>query len=442
MVLARVTTPETCRMKRLAFLVLMATLAPLATSAQNVQNYIIDAHPVGRQPGRELDLSYEKVIGFFTSTTMPSVVLGMSRGLYLYRSAGDTLAGPWIRSVIDPAGAFYEQAAAMPRPGDVYPAIVASRGPKMDGPYQLVLYSNPLNRGGDPGQPWAMEVINPDAGCHDLRLADVDQDGLTDIVCSATTAGKTLSFIAFQNAPGQNASGRWQIVSDPFTLHGAMARIGESIDLISVAGSPRHHVVAANDAGVYWFRNPRSAGGNPRTDPWPGYRIGQANRGVALATGVFKPPYEGVVVGSNEELPEGWKSGLVWYEQPADPVQPWTAHVIDPTYRAVHQINSGRIDGRAYIVVGEQEQTCGTPRIAAIHPQLPCRVTLFQFDGRSFVPFALSGLGTHNQAAIEYDGGILIVGANHGIYEPPQRALQAWFVDRATLLAWGRELPK
>jgi len=422
-------------MKPPIMLALIVALAPVMASGQTAPTYIIDPHPTGRQAGRDVDISYVKVAGFFTSRTMPSVVHGMSRGLYLYTSPSDKLSGPWVKSTIDPVGEFYEQAAAFLKPGDTYPGIVASRSRQMDGPYQLVLYSNPLNKGGNPGQPWPMEIINPEAGCHELRVGDLDQDGLLDVVCSATRAGGTLSSIAFQNA-----SGLWKVVDDPFRLRGLIASVGESIGLISITGAPRINVVAATDEGVYWFKIPKFTGGNPRTDPWPGYRVGGANRGVAIGTGVFNRSRDSIVAASNEEIPEAWKSGLVWYEPPPDPTQAWVGHSVDPTYRSVHQINTGHVNGRPYFIVGEQEQTCGTPLAVAEHPSLPCRVTMFQFEEGSFVPFSLSEQGTHNQSAIEYNGGVLVVGANHAIYGTPNRALQAWFIDKATLAAWSRQL--
>jgi hypothetical protein len=163
--------PEHGKMKSLFMLTLMAALAPMVASGQTLEPYIIDAHPTSGKPGnRNVDISYVKTIGFFTSTIVPSVVSGMNRGLYLYTTSSGKLSGPWVRSTIDPVGEFYEQVAAFLRPGDSYPGIVASRSPQMDGPYQLVWYSNPKNRGGDPSQPWPMEIINPDAGCHELRL--------------------------------------------------------------------------------------------------------------------------------------------------------------------------------------------------------------------------------------------------------------------------------
>src|SRR5260370_36064558 len=104
---------------------------------------------------------------------------GDEGGLYLYSSSSGDLSGPWVRTAIDPVGDFYERTAAFLNPGDTYPGVVASRSG------QVVWYYNPMNRGGDPTQPWESQIINPNGGCHDLHIADVDQDGLPDIVCSA-----------------------------------------------------------------------------------------------------------------------------------------------------------------------------------------------------------------------------------------------------------------
>jgi hypothetical protein len=409
-------------MKPLFILALMAALAPVLASGQTLGPYIIDPHPSGKPPGSDVNVTYEKTIGFFTSKTIPSVVLGTGSGLYLYTSSSGELSGPWVKSTIDPVGEFYESSAALLKAGDAYPGLVVSRS------RQIVWYSNPMNRGGDPSQPWPMQIISPNAGCHDLHLADVDQDGRLDVLCSATTRQGTLSFIAFQDG-----SNRWQIVDDPFRLKGSVARIGEGIDLISISGGPRINVVAANDSGVYWFKNPKLTGGNPRTDPWPGSRVGDGNLGVSVATGVFNRSGESIVVASNEELPTPWAPGLVWYEPPPDPAQTWFSHSVDSTYRAVHQINTGNFKGRPYFIVGEQEQACGTPRIAAIHPLIPCRVTIFQFKDGSFIPFSIYEHGTQNQSVIHYKDGLLVVGANHGVYGTPYPALQAWFIDEESL---------
>src|SRR5262249_23793137 len=186
--------------KALSFVMLVVALVPVLASGQTPKTHVIDAYPVGKPGGREVKYTLVKTVGYFTSKTFPSVVLGTSRGLYLYTSSSGTLSGPWVRTTIDPDGKFYESSAASQKAGDTYPGIVISRS------RQLVWYSNPMNKGGDATQRWPMEVINPRAGCHDLKLGDMDRDGLPDIVCSATANDSTLSFIAFQTA-----ASRWQI---------------------------------------------------------------------------------------------------------------------------------------------------------------------------------------------------------------------------------------
>jgi len=150
-----------------------------------------------------------------------------------------------VKTTIDPAGDFYERSAAFLFPGDTYPGVVASRSG------QLVVYFNPMNWGGDPTQLWPAWVINPNAGCNDLHVADLDQDGLPDVVCSATSALGTKSFIAFQNNPND-----WEILDDPFRVPGSSDSIGDGVAVLSIHGGPRINVVGATESGVYWFKNP------------------------------------------------------------------------------------------------------------------------------------------------------------------------------------------
>jgi hypothetical protein len=417
-------------MKPLFKLAFMAALAPMLASAQTVKTFTIDPSPAGKavDPAGKPVETLEKTVGFFTSTTLPSVVVGLNGGkggIYLYTSSSGDLSGPWVRTAIDPVGGFYEGLATVLYPGDAYPGIIASRS------RQVVSYYNPMNWGGDPNQPWERRIINPNAGCHQLRVADVDQDGLPDVVCSASPVEDTHSFIAFQND-----SNHWKIVDDPFQMGGSItsivggsaARIGAGIDLISIGGGPRINVVGATNSGVYWFRNPKLTGGDPRSDPWPGSYVGDGNLGLVIATGVFNEPSESIVVASGEQIPTPWLPGLVWYEPPSDPTQAWLSHSVDSTYRAVHQINTGKFNGIPYFIVGEQEQACGTPRLAAQHPGIPCRVTMFRFNNGSFSPFSIYQQGTHNQTVISYNGDLLVVGANHGYYDTLYPALQAWLI--------------
>jgi hypothetical protein len=87
---------------------------------QSVRDFIVDPSP----PAAPL----EKTIGYFTSTTVPSVVLGSSSGdggpggFYLYQSADD-LNGAWTMAVIDPNGDAYERAWPFLFPGNTYPGV-------------------------------------------------------------------------------------------------------------------------------------------------------------------------------------------------------------------------------------------------------------------------------------------------------------------------------
>jgi len=67
--------------RRLSVLAFVTALAPAVASGQAVQDFIIDPSP--------LAAPLEKAIGYFTSTTLPSVVLGSSREPLQKRSAND-----------------------------------------------------------------------------------------------------------------------------------------------------------------------------------------------------------------------------------------------------------------------------------------------------------------------------------------------------------------
>ena len=94
--IAPATVIAICAMKSLSVLAVVTVLAP-AASGQTVQDFVIDPSP----PAAPL----EKTVDYFTSTTLPSVVLGSSSGdggpggIYLYQSSGD-LSGPWTMSII------------------------------------------------------------------------------------------------------------------------------------------------------------------------------------------------------------------------------------------------------------------------------------------------------------------------------------------------------
>ena len=359
----------------------LGALAPGLASAQSVQDNVVDANPVAAP--------LEKTIGYYTSTSLPSVAVGSGGiGMYLYISSGD-LSGPWSQSVIDPNGDFYERARPFQNPDDAFPNIVASRSG------QLVLYQNPLNSGGDPTQPWPMFVI-ANNWCHDIRVVDLDGDGKPDIICSATFFQGTSPLIAYQNS-----STSWQIINNPFTDPSGNST-GDSVNLISVANSSRTNVLGATVNGVYWFQNPGS-----RTGRWVPHLIDNGgNRNDIGETALGVVPYGGasdaVIVASREEPNGPWPNGLAVLFS-ADG-RKWTPQRLDTTYRAVHEGNGGDELG-PFFIVDEQEQvapSCNSQGLNEHPVNIPaCRVTLFQYQASAFVPtLELSSLGTHNQAYV------------------------------------------
>jgi hypothetical protein len=58
----------------------------------------------------------------------------------------------------------------------------------------------------------------------------------------------------------------------------------------------------------------------------------------------------------------------------------------------------------------------GTPEIEAYHPGISCRVTVCLFGHGSFSQFLIYDQGMQNQSVILYNGGLLVVGANHDVY--------------------------
>jgi hypothetical protein len=66
--------------------------------------------------------------------------------------------------------------------------------------------------------------------------------------------------------------------------------------------------------------------------------------------------------------------------------------------------------------------------IAGAHPDIPCRVTMFQFKNGLVNPFPIYDKGTQNQSVISYNDGLLVVGANHGYFGTLYPALQAWLI--------------
>jgi hypothetical protein len=395
--------------KKAALLLLWVSACALCPAkGQSIkQDVIIDNNlPVGEP--------LEKAIDYFTAPTFPSVIVGNGRGgVYLYRSTSGELQGPWLRSVIAEQGSAYERARPIRFPGDAYPNLVASISNK------IVWYENPLNHSAKNQDnnaavthPWPMHVINPDHGCHDIRLEDLDGDGKVDVICSGAISLRATEFVAFQNDPTH-----WDVVYD-------VANVGDAIAVLRVGNDTLPHLVgAAPNGNIFWYENPRARGGNARTSHWVKHYIGPGNVGNSFAAGKLSSDKYSVVTVANEHEGHGGvtdENGLTLFEQPNDPDDPWIPHHLGTNYRDVHEVNLGTWNnGTPYILVAEQEQACDPARPESnppTHPGVPCRITLFQWGNGGPRATVLANTSTQNQAVLPWHDGLLMADANHGVY--------------------------
>jgi hypothetical protein len=390
-------------MQALLLVLLALSICPRQASAQSItQDVVIDeSFPVGEP--------LEKVVDYFTSLAFPSVAIGNGRGgLYLYRSTSGKLAGPWQRSIIAKGGAAFEQARAITFQGESHPGIVASIG------NQIVWFENPWNSGSAASVTslWRGHVINPNHGCHDLLLEDLDGDGKIDVICSSAVSLRAPEFVAFQNDPQH-----WQVVYD-------VADAGDGVAVVRIGANTTPHLVGTDRRGnVFWYENPRLHGGNARTANWVGHYIGPGNVGNSFVAGKVSSTRDAVITAANEhEGPGGTTDprGITLYEQPDDPGTPWIAHDVGPDYRDVHAITLGAWNGGVpYFLVAEEEQACDPARPEGqppTHPGIPCRITMFQWKNGALRETVLTHTSTQNQAVLPWGRGLLMADANHGVF--------------------------
>jgi hypothetical protein len=424
---------------KLTMLSLLLWITAPALPGQTIQNFKIDPDPVTfNGTSYFVGARAEKVVDFFTSTTTPSVVLGMNGspgGLWFYQSTGGL--GGWGNNpstITNTLGAYYERAKSIRLPGRSWPDLVVS-APGVNGATagSTILFLNPLNPGGNgnPSEVWQQIYINSKGGCHDIKLADMNGDGLLDVICTgAVYLPGSQPFIAYQTS---NLA-VWNVVNSTTT----QINIGDGVAIWANNGI--NNVIGSTGSSTYIYENPLNFGGNPLTAVWPGFPIGPGATGNSLGT---LPNNMGVIVADSEEgtTEPPWTYGLVQFAPPASNVfsSAWRLTVIDDTVRTAHEINAGTLpwNSQVYALFAEQEQRsahCNTNGYFSAPDIGACRVGYYTYSNGewSASPVIFSTYGTQNQSVIDYNGGLVVASANYGTSGAIDKALQIWEVTNGS----------
>ncbi len=356
--------------------------------------------------------SYEKAIGNFTNTSYPSFFLGTNAYGYLYDGQSGGSCG------INVPANYYESASAFTYPGDQYAGVMASLYTS------TVWLENPLNYGGTACDNWQVQPINPGQAAHQVRLADLDGDGLLDVLGSGIDYPLPIytGFMSFQNTYNSWSTGAFPPPA------------GGSIDVIAINGGARNNIVACNpnNNALYWYANP--GGALARSAVWIPNLIaatvldGQPACTVGSQLSTLNVGNRDIVIVANGEAP-AWSPGLGYFDP--NPDGTWTFYQLDATYVDVHQISTDVLNGVPFFAIAEQEQASTVCNSAGYndHGSLysGCRVAIFAWNGSGFSsPTLVSNLGSHNQTLYQLNGAEYMVGANHREYGATDPAYNLW----------------
>ena len=254
------------------------------------------------------------------------VVFGGGGGLFWYRPDTED------RGVIHKGGSFWPEVRLEDVDGDGLPEAVGSHQAE-DGSFSVVW----LDPGDDIDKPWTRHVIDPENGGHDVLFADVDGDGVNELLAHSGRQGPSIL------KPGNDPTQPWRkhLICDEVFREGLAA--------VDLNDDGRMEVVHGGDL----FLPPDDG---PFSGPWtrvtyaPGFR--EMCR-VALIDITGNGRDDIVIVES--EFMEGRMS---WFENRMveGPESPWVEHPLDVPLIYAHSLSAWHQDGTAKLFVGEMEK--------------------------------------------------------------------------------------
>jgi hypothetical protein len=377
----------------LLLLVASVIIVPLAHS-QTISR-LNAVHVLANVPGK---IHFVKLRDVFTAPDHVSYFMGSDSGGFIY----DPKDGKMTQIA---SGDFYERARSYVFPGDSTASIIASNG-------NLAVF-----RAKGDGQ-WSRQDLSKSVA-HDLLLNDIDGDGKMDVVSSGTSLrGSDTAEIVFQNEDGS-----WfpMFLASPAGDGIATFQWNHQVQIVVCSGN-----------SLVWYENP--GGRSARIlNNWRTHVVSATcNAGTSLrAIDLADRPI--LIVASNESNSGGdWLDGLAYYDPGPNIYAPWEEHILDSSYRDVHEIAVGVSNGVPFFVAGEQEQAsriCNRTNYNDHAKVSGCRVEVWSWNGNGFKDTAnLSNFGTQNQTlSIDADGAIVhMVGANHNFFGASDPSLNEW----------------
>lgn len=273
--------------------------------------------------------------------------------------------------------------------GDSYPDVVFTADGHSSGPIKVYWLENP---GKKQMKPWKAHLSATIDGFHanDIRLADMDNDGLLDIIIRHKNPN-TIRIIF------QNKKDEWSTVSINTEKLGLE---GFAIGLINGDEKPD---ISVNG---YWFESPD----NPRKEPYLLHEIDPVFTTINPNTkedigDINQDGLNDIIISAAEAYYNGKDHVLAWYQAPKEPSeQPWIQHVVDAPFNRGHSVSLVDIDndGDLDIVSGQAWE--------------PRKIVVYLNQDASFeTSYIISNKnGVYSGALVDVDGDgdIDIVGEN------------------------------